>query len=254
MKLPVLVAAGGLLLGQVAPGPTARTRPATLAANPVDLRATPTLAGARLRLTVKHPGADRLVRRFAMLHGRPMHLFVVGEALEFFTHEHPVQQPDGVFMLDVTLPRPGPYMAIAEFLPEGGTPQTVQQAFTTGAAFARVARPALDTAAKVVDGMRISIDASKVKAADTQPLMIRIDDEATGAPVTDLEPDHGASGHLLLIAADMTDAVHAPASELGQGPAVTFRPLIPRAGVYKAWFQFQRAGRVSTVAFVIDVA
>ena len=65
-----------------------------------------------------------------------MHLFVVGDGLEYFAHEHPVPQPDGVFMLDVRLPQAGPYMAIAEFLPDGGTPQTFQQAFTTGEAFA----------------------------------------------------------------------------------------------------------------------
>ena len=71
-----------------------------------------------------------------------MHLFIVGDGLEYFAHEHPVPQRDGVFMLDVRLPKPGPYMAIAEFLPEGGTPQTFQQMFTTGEAFARPASPA----------------------------------------------------------------------------------------------------------------
>jgi hypothetical protein len=227
--------------------------PATFATNPVDLRATPTLAGARLRIAVKQPGAGPLVRKFAIVHERPMHLFVVGEGLEFFAHEHPVQQPDGVFMLDLTLPRRGPYMAIAEFLPEGGTPQTFQQAFTTGGAFARPARTAVDTAPKIVDGMRVSVDASKIHGGGMQPLIITIDDAATGAPVTDLEPYLGASAHLLIVSQDMTEAIHGHPTEDVRGPSVTFRPLLPRAGVFKAWIQLQRAGRVSTAAFVIDV-
>ena len=234
---------------------------ASFATNPVDLRATPTLAGVRLRLAVKQPRRDALVRKFAIVHERPMHLFVVGEGLEFFAHEHPIQQADGVFMLDLTLPRAGAYMAIAEFLPEGGTPQTFQQAFTTGTAFGRSARPAIDETPKIVDGMRVSVDASKVKAGDTRPLAFRIEDAATGAPVPDLEPYLGARAHLLVVSADLTEAIHGHPNEEAsgagqragdQGTAVSFEPLMPRAGVYKVWIQFQRAGRVSTAAFVIE--
>jgi hypothetical protein len=227
--------------------------PASFVTNPVDLRVTPTLAGARLRIAVKQPGRNRLVRKFSIVHERPMHLFVVGEGLEFFAHEHPVQQPDGVFMLDLALPRPGVYMAIAEFLPEGGTPQTFQQAFTTGSAVGRPANPAVDVGPKIVNGMRVSLDASELRAADTKPLTIRIDDAATGAPVTDLELYLGASAHLLVVPVDLTEAIHGHPTDDRRGPAIAFDPLVPRSGVYKLWVQFQRAGRVSTAAFVIEV-
>ena len=234
--------------------------PARFATYPVDLRVTPTLTGARLRLAVTGPAASRarqrpgqIVRRFSIVHERPMHLFIVGDGLEYFAHEHPVQQPDGVFMLDVRLPRPGPYMAIAEFLPEGGTPQTFQQAFTTGEAFARPVNPAVDGTPRTVDGMRVSLDASKAAAGDTRPLTFRIEDAASGAPVTDLEPYLGASAHLLVVPVDLTEAIHGHPTEDGPGPAVSFAPLLPRAGRYKIWIQFQRAGKVSTAAFVIDV-
>lgn len=224
--------------------------PASFATNPVDLRATPTLSGARLRIAVKEPGRDRLVRKFSIVHERPMHLFVVGEGLEFFAHEHPVQQADGVFMLDLALPRAGAYMAVAEFLPEGGTAQTFQQAFTTGSAFGRPASPAIDPGPRVVDGVRVSLDASKVKAGDTRPLTFRIEDAATGAPAMDLEPYLGAAAHLLVVSADLTEAVHGHPN--GDGSPLSFDPLIPRPGIYKVWIQFQRGGRVSTAAFVID--
>jgi hypothetical protein len=41
--------------------------------------------------------------------------------------------------------------------------------------------------------------------------------------------------------------------EEGRGPAIAFAPLVPRAGRHKVWIQFQRGGKVSTAAFVIDV-
>src|SRR5215207_11568818 len=49
--------------------------PPTFATYPVDLRATPTLAGARLRLSVQHPVSGAIVRKFSIVHERPMHLF-----------------------------------------------------------------------------------------------------------------------------------------------------------------------------------
>jgi hypothetical protein len=227
--------------------------PLVASSNPIDLRATPTVAGARLRIAVKQPGGTLNVRRFTTAHDHPMHVFVVGDGLEFFTHEHPVQQPDGVFMVDVALPRPGPYMAIVEFQPERGTPQLAHQMFTTGAAFGRIARPAVDVGAKIVDGMRISLDVSALKSGARVPVILRIDDAATGAPLTDIEPYLASPAHLVAVSPDMTEAVHEHPDPDGPGSVVTFRPLMPRPGVFKAWIQFRRGGRVTTAAFVINV-
>ena len=226
--------------------------PARFDRYPVDLRATATTAGVRLRLAVQEPRRRSIVRSFAIVHERPLHLFVVGEGLEFFAHEHPVQQPDGVFMIDLALPKAGSYMAIAEFLPEGGTPQTFQQMFTTGDVFARTAAPAVDTAPKSVDGVRVSLDASQVKAGEGRPLVVRIDHAATGAAVADLQPYLGAAAHLLIVPTDLTEAVHGHPDGQFVEAGITFTPLIPRPGRYKAWVQFQRGGTVSTVSFVLE--
>jgi hypothetical protein len=220
---------------------------------PVDLRVTPTTAGARLRLAVQDPRRRMTMRRFALVHERPMHLFIVATDLVFFTHEYPEPQPDGVFMLDVALPKRGPYMAIAEFLPQGGTPQLFQQAFTTGEAFIVSAPPPVDLAARVVGGVRVSVDASQVRAGGRGPLVVRFEDPASGAPAADLQPYLGAAAHLLLVSSDLTEAIHTSSGEPIGDAGVTFTPLVPRPGRYKLWVQFQRGGTVSTTAFVIDV-
>ena len=73
-----------------------RMPPAVFATYPVDLRVTPTLTGARLRLAVTRPasltprqGSGQVVRKFSIVHERPMHLFLVGDGLDYFAHEHP---------------------------------------------------------------------------------------------------------------------------------------------------------------------
>jgi hypothetical protein len=226
--------------------------PARFDTYPVDLRVTATTGGARLRIAVVNPRSRTTVRRFTIVHERSLHLFVVGGDLTFVAHEHPVQQPDGVFMIDVALPKTGAYMAIAEFLPEGGTPQMVQRMFTTGEAFPHSALPAVDVAPKAVGGMRVSADFSRLKAGEVSPIAFRVDDAVSGAPAP-LEPYLGAAAHLLIVSDDLTEAIHGHPNEQFRDPGVTFMPLIPRAGRYKAWIQFQRAGAVSTASFVFEV-
>ena len=233
--------------------PLVKMPPPKFATYPVDLRATPTTNGVRLRLTVKAPGSNAIVRRFTVVHERPMHLFVVGDGLQFFAHEHPTQQADGVFMLDLALPRPGPYMAIAEFLPEKGTAQLFQQVFTTGAATDTAPAPPVDVTPKVVDGMRVSLDLSSLKTGQASTLVARVEDAASGAEVTDLEPYLGARAHMLIVAADLTEAIHAHPDD-DPAPGLRFTPIIPRVGRYKLWIQVQRRGVVSRVPFVIELS
>ena len=77
-------------------------------------------------------------------------------------------------------------------------------------------------------------------------------DALTGRPVTDLEPYLGAPAHMLVVRADLADAIHAHPEEVATGgPTVSFHPLLPAEGAYKVWIQVQRRGRVITVPFVL---
>ena len=88
--------------------------------------------------------------------------------------------------------------------------------------------------------------------------MFRFGDAKTDAPVTDLQRYLGAWGHLLILSEDMTEYVHAHPREETQpdpnagptgGPEVIFDALLPKPGRYRAWLQFQRNDRLSTVSF-----
>jgi hypothetical protein len=60
---------------------------------------------------------------------------------------------------------------------------------------------------------------------------------------------------MLIVNADLTEADHAhPEEATASGPSVSFQPMMPAAGPYKIWVQFQRKGRVITVPFVVQVA
>ena len=79
--------------------------------------------------------------------------------------------------------------------------------------------------------------------------------DLAGKAVADLEPYLGAMGHLVIISTDGRDYVHAhPLSEVKTAPegVVEFAAHFPKAGIYKAWGQFQRGGSVFTVPFVLE--
>jgi hypothetical protein len=223
----------------------------------VTVRAAPGRGASGLYLVIRDPDSGDPVPSFAIVHERPFHLFIVDRALEYFEHVHPEPAGEGAFELAQEIP-PGEYMLIADFLPHGGTAQTVQRAIVTPGHEGPVMPPAPRLVAgpteRVVDGLRIAIEARDLAARRAASIRFTINDAATGQPVSDLQPYLGAPAHLLMVNADLTDAVHGhPVERDTAGPAVSFTPLMPMAGPYKLWVQVQRGGRVITAPFVIEV-
>jgi hypothetical protein len=215
-----------------------------------------------LRLVVREPGSAAIVREFETIHDRPFHLFVVSDDLQEFSHVHPVAMPDGSLDLPVTLRRPGAYRVYADFLPVGGTPQMIGKTVVVGASrpFPELQiRPlAPDLAGKTVQGLRVRMQLeSELNAGDPSLISFALEDAVTGLPAADLQPYLGAWGHMFIVGADLADAVHShpttPLSAAG-GPEVFFYQRFPRAGSYRLWVQFQRAGSVITVPFTVIVA
>lgn len=200
-----------------------------------------------LTLAVRAPGSNEVVTKFSIVHEKPLHLFLVRRDLGYFTHVHP--QPDGNrFVLNQAIP-PGEYMLIADFLPEGGTLQMVQKAIiVTGEG---VAAPLRDESM----GLKVTLRVDGVLAAGKQAkLTFTVADAKTGAAVTDLQPYLGAPAHMLIVRSDLGDAIHAhPEEQATSGPTVSFHPMMPAAGDYRMWIQFQRAGQVSTTHFDVAV-
>jgi hypothetical protein len=211
---------------------------------------------AGLRVVIRDPESGQPVPSFAIVHDRPFHLFIVDRSLEYFEHVHPEPAGEGTFELREAIP-PGEYMLIADFLPHGGTSQTVQRAIVTPGHDAPLMPPAPHLVEgpreRVAGGIRFALDAAEVRGRRQATLRVTMTDAETGAPLTDLEPYLGAPAHLLIVNADLTDAVHGhPLETDTRGPTVTFEPLMPAAGMYKLWVQVQRKGEVVTVPFVVE--
>jgi hypothetical protein len=223
---------------------------------------------SRLHLTVRDPATNNVVRDFAVVHERLYHLFVISQDLEYYDHLHPVQQEDGSFVLDLTLPRAGYYKVYSDFLPGGGTPQVIARLLVTrgftGDLASSAARLVPDRLSeKTVAGMSVALElpAEGLIAGRDETFTYRLMDSRTGAPITDIEPYLGAWGHSVIMSEDTLNFVHAHPIELvpqasvaaGGGPTLTFKAVLPRPGNYRAWTQIKRRGDVSTAVFTVTV-
>jgi hypothetical protein len=247
--------------------------------NPFDTRDYPleiSTAGSAVRagrpfemtFTVRHPRTGDAVTRFEEVHDKRYHLFIISQDMGQFQHLHPEMHTDGTWHIAATLPAPGYYRVISDFVPTGGAPQFNTQTLVTagysGTLVSQRARLDDDIAvSKTEDGITaaVSLEPAVLVAGDYGHLRFTLTDARTGAPVRDLQPYLGAFGHALIMSGDMRDAVHShpspgPESDISKGfggPDVTFEGYMPRPGQYRAWSQFLHGGTLTTFSFTFTV-
>jgi hypothetical protein len=215
----------------------------------VDLRLGKLLRGApaRMNFRVIDP-KTRKPAELQIIHEKLFHLFLVSGDLEYFAHEHPVQQADGSFTFAATLPKSGEYRVLCDFYPENGTPQMIAKTIVVPGRVAAVElRP--DAGQKAAENMKVRLRTDPVNplAGTKTMLFFELD------PFEGLEQYLGAWGHMLAASSDLIDMMHAHPAWEEVRKDVQFNVIFPRAGMHRVWVQFQRKGVVNTVAFTIPV-
>jgi hypothetical protein len=239
----------------------------------------------KLLFRIFHPGNGEPIRKFEVVHERQYHLFVISQDMEYFQHIHPEEQADGTWSINVTLPKPGYYKVLSDFMPSGGASQFIARPLVTagytGDLEADSAHLVADSVSKksVEDiTAELSYDPPAFVVGQYGHLTFHLTDTATGRPITDLQTYLGAFGHTLIMSEDMVDYVHshpldilakqdddggppqftiAPGADLEKlrgGPDVTFEGLMPKPGAYRAWTQFRRNDKIHTFAFTFNVS
>ena len=238
-----------------------------------------------LRFRVFHPGTGEPIKRFEPVHEKQYHLFVISQDMEYFQHIHPVQQADGSWSIDVTLPKAGYYKVLSDFMPGGGSSQFIAHPLVTANYAGDLAG---DSAHLIPDAVwtKTVDDITATVALDPQTfiaglyghLNFSLTDTGSGRPITDLQTYLGAFGHTLIMSEDMIHYVHShpldilaqagddgtppqfmipPGADLEKlrgGPEVSFEGLMPQPGLYRAWTQFRRNDKIYTFAFTFNVS
>jgi Heavy metal binding domain len=208
-----------------------------------------------LIFAVNEPNTGKPVRDFEIMHERPFHLFVVGEGLDFFLHEHPLLGPDHRFRFRTRFAKPGMYRLLCDFYPTGGTPQFLARTVlipgpkgTPLTLAAGTLSPDLSEKKSVNIVVELALQPSVPIAGMKTLMFFRI------KPADGLEKYLGSWSHLLAVSDDLVDAMHAHPFLADGGPQVQFNMIFPRARTYRVWAQFQRKGVVNTVVFDVPVS
>ncbi len=190
------------------------------------------------------------VTKFQVDQTKLMHLIVVRNDLTNYQHLHPTLGRGGVFTIDLRLPRPGSYRAIADFTTDGRRYALGVAAQAPGAD-TQLPLPA-EAMTATSDGFSIMTTHGKPKAKAETKLDFAI--TRNGKPVTMLLPYLGAYGHLVALRkSDIAYSHVHPTSEHRSKGSISFIADFPTRGPYRLFLQFRTATGVHTAPFTVNI-
>jgi hypothetical protein len=203
----------------------------------------------QLRFAVHDPWKNRPVGNFQIVHEKLFHMFVVGENLEFFVHDHPVFQPNGDFTYNISFPIAGMYRILGDFYPDGATPQLIAKTVIVPGTPPPPAVLPRDYSTKQTENLQVEMttDPPQPIAAQKTLIYFRL------SPGDGLEKYIGAWAHMLTASDDLIDLIHTHPFIADGGTQMEFTMEFPRARTYRVWVQFQRKGVVNTAHFDVPV-
>ncbi len=204
---------------------------------------------ARMEFFIHDPWKDRPVTNFQVVHEKLFHMFVISQDLEYFVHDHPIFQPDGSFRYDTEFPKPGMYRVLADFYPDGATPQLIAKTVIVPGGKLEVPTLQRDYATKTAQNMQVEF-----RTEPPQPIVgMKTQLHFHISPGDGFEKYLGAWGHMLVASDDSIDLIHTHPFIADGGPDIQFNVTFPRTRTYRVWVQFQRQGVVNTARFDVPV-
>lgn len=202
-----------------------------------------------LTFAIHDPWKHRPVTKFQAVHEKLYHMFVVGEDLEFFLHDHPVLSADGNFHYKgLVLPKPGMYRVLSDFYPDASAPQLIAKTLLVPGNPPAAPRFESTYVPKQAQNLKVELvtEPKRPAAAMNTQLHFKLDGG--------IQQYLGAWGHMLVASDDLIDLIHAHPfisnPEADGGPEIQFNIVFPRPEHhYRVWVQFQREGFVNTAHF-----
>ncbi len=210
-------------------------------------------------------------------HGKLLHLFLVKKnGLGAIAHLHPLAIDSLTFESALPFLPSGEYFVFADAVHENGFAETMVQSVTLGDAPAMAWKPTdpddaifvgngVRSPSRFDDGSTLSWDgANAVHIAGADAGLRFTLRDASGTPLS-VEPYMGMAAHAVIVRNDGSVFVHlhpmGTTPSLGSMPAMEkempgvfeFPWAFPKAGQYRVWVQFKRAGAVRSAAFDVTV-
>ncbi|NEU82412.1 hypothetical protein [Nostoc sp. UIC 10630] len=200
----------------------------------------------------------KAIANFDTFQEKLMHLILVSDDLQFFSHLHPTYKGNGQFEVATRFPQAGSYTFFSDYKPAGQTEQV--SVLKTQVPGNSIAVPEIDlNRSKTFNDTKVNLTVSEptVKAGKEVTLMFKLQDASNNQLLTDLQPYLGERGHLVILRQSTPlkaeDYIHAHALKDTPAGQVHFMTSFPQPGKYKLWGQFNRNGKIVTADFWINV-
>ena len=203
-------------------------------------------------------GDGKAFTTFAQDQTKLMHFYLIRSDLTGFQHIHPTLTADGTWTAPLRALQPGSYRAYASFIADGMAGEQTSLVLSdklTVAGTAATALPPAPAGTTQVDGYTLTLGSGDLMANMTHALTVTV--SKGGSPVTDLQPYLDTYAHLT--AFHDPDLAFAHLHPQGQtngdhgGPTLTFEAMLPKAGNWRLFLQFQTAGILHTAAITLTV-
>lgn len=202
--------------------------------------------------------AGKAIANFDTFQQKLMHLIVVSDNLQFFSHIHPTYKGNGSFEVEANFPRSGSYTLFSDYKPSGQKEQvSVMKKQVAGDNLPAAAVNFNSTKTFGDIKANLAFSQPKVKAGEEVTIIFNLQQKSDDRPVTDLQPYLGERGHLVILkqSSPLTkaDYIHAHAMKDSPDGIVQFMTSFPQPGKYKLWGQFNRNGKIVIADFWVNV-
>lgn len=202
--------------------------------------------------------SGKAIAKFDRFQEKLMHLIIVSDNLQFFSHVHPTYKENGRFEIKTRFLRSGNYTLFTDYKPAGKTEQVSvlkRQILGTSPAAPEIDLNRTKTFSDTKANLKLS--QPTLKAGQEVTLMFNLRESSNNQPLTDLQPYLGERGHLVILKQSSlltkADYIHAHATKDTPNEQVNFMTSFPQPGKYKLWGQFNRNGKIVVADFWVNV-
>jgi hypothetical protein len=210
-------------------------------------------------LVINIQGADgKPIDKFDTFQEKLMHLIIVSDNLQSFSHIHPTYKQNGRFEVAANFPGGGSYTLVSDYQPAGQKEQvSIMKTKVTGSP--QAAAKINFSTSKIMGDVQATLKPMPaiLKAGEEVSLSFNLQ-QKNGQPLTGLQPYLGEKGHLVIMKQSVpltrADYIHAHAIKGGQESEIVFMTKFPQPGKYKMWGQFNHNGKIVVADFWVKVS
>ena len=206
--------------------------------------------GTKLTLRPVKSGTDSGIS-LEIQHEKKIHFIIVTEDLSSFRHLHPDEQANGYYTLSHVFPHGGNYILYADYKPAGAEQQVAMKTINVTGPEVKPAVYASQILQCKTNGYMVTLKTGNtaINSGKEQVLFAEIKDARGLVTPDQLENYLGEKAHMVIIGLSGKKYLHVHPMVMGN--ELMLHTHFPGAGMYRAWLEFKKDGKVNVADFVI---